>query len=301
MGTAKTEGERWAEELLAALRRDRFTPAAWIRFFGASVDRARENRAGHAGAHRQVLVLGAGGLATWSAVAAFGRPVLGAGGAAWWLLVLLMADWHLGMLERPDGSRLRGLGVANTLTLLRAGAIPLLPALAPTALALAIVGAGLSDVADGFLARSRGQTSRFGAWGDGAADGLLLSVAAATAADQALLPGWVAALVVGRYLAPWVAIAGVYFATARAPRRESHVSGRAPGAVVVVGLAMAGLGIPGATSVTLVGAVGGLATFAATIGLAATRARRARGRAETAAPLPVGPRASSPGTDGWSV
>lgn len=301
MGAAKTDGERWAEELLAALRRDRFAPAAWIRFFAASVDRARENQAGHPRARRQVLALGAGGLATWFAVAAFGRPVLGAGGAAWWLLVLLIADWHLGMLERPDGSPLPGLGAANTLTLVRAGAIALLPALAPTALGLAIVGAGLSDVADGFLARSRGEASRFGAWVDGAADGLLLSVAAVAAADQARLPTWVAALVVGRYLAPWLAIAGVYFATARAPRRGGYVSGRAPGAVVVVGLAMAGLGIPGATSVTLVGAVGGLATFAATIVRAATRARRARGPAERAAPLPAGPRASSPGTDGWCV
>jgi cardiolipin synthase len=301
VGAAKTEGERWAEELLAALRRDRFTPAAWIRFLGASVDRARENRAGHARAHRQALALGAGGLGTWLAVAALGRPVLAAGGAAWWLLVLLMTDWHLGMLERPDGSRLPGLGVANMLTLLRAGAIPLLPALTPAGLALAVLGAGLGDVADGFLARARRETSRFGAWVDGAADGLLLSVAAVAAADQGRVPGWVAALVVSRYLAPWLAIAGVYLATTRAPLRESHVSGRAPGTVVVVGLALAGFGVPGADFVAAVGAVGGLATFAATIVLGATRSRRARGPAERAAPLPAGPRASSPGTDGWSV
>ncbi|MCA1617511.1 MAG: hypothetical protein LC729_03615 [Acidobacteria bacterium] len=47
MGATKTEGERWTEELLTALRRDRFAPTAWIRFFGASVVRARENRSAH--------------------------------------------------------------------------------------------------------------------------------------------------------------------------------------------------------------------------------------------------------------
>jgi phosphatidylglycerophosphate synthase len=158
------------------------------------------------------------------------------------MLVLLMVDWHLGMLERPDGRRLAGLGVANTLTLLRAGAIPLLPALAPTAFGLAVLGDGLSDVADGCLARARGEASRLGAWLDGAVDGVLLSVAAVVAADRALLPIWVAALIVGRYLALWVVIAGVYFATARAPRREGYASGRTLGVVLVVGLTLAALG-----------------------------------------------------------
>ncbi|MCA1617510.1 MAG: hypothetical protein LC729_03610 [Acidobacteria bacterium] len=65
------------------------------------------------------------------------------------LLVLLMAEWHLGMLERAKGHALPDLSVANTITLLRAGAIPLLPVLAPDALGVAVLAAGLSDVADG--------------------------------------------------------------------------------------------------------------------------------------------------------
>jgi phosphatidylglycerophosphate synthase len=66
-----------------------------------------------------------------------------------------------------------------------------------------VLEAGLTDVADGVLARTRAQVSRLGAWLDGAVDGILLSVAAVAAADRALLPVWVAALIVGRYLAPW--------------------------------------------------------------------------------------------------
>jgi phosphatidylglycerophosphate synthase len=278
---AKTDGEAWAEGLLDELRDGRFRAAAWLRFLRGSFARARRNRHERARAHRQVLALAAVGLAAYVGVAAAGEPLFAAVAAAWWVLVLLMVDWHLGMLERPDGTRLAGLGVANTLTLLRAGAIPLLPALAPTELGFAVLGAGLSDVADGLLARARGETSRFGAWVDGAVDGILLSLAAVAAADRALLPTWVAALIVSRYLLPWLAIAGVYFVTARAPRREGHVSGRAPGVVLVVGLTLAAWGVPEAATVAAAGALGGLATFGATI-VTVFRARRSAGHGSRA-------------------
>jgi cardiolipin synthase len=299
--SGKTEGELWAEELLDELRRARFVPSAWLRFLSASFVRARHNRRRHARAHRQLLALAGVGLAACVSGAAPGRPLLATVAAGWWLLLLLMADWHLGMLERPDGRRLGGLGVANTLTLLRAAAVPLLPALAPIALGLAVLAAGLSDVADGWLARARAEASRFGAWLDGAVDGVLLSVAAVAAADDALVPSWVAALIVGRYLAPWLVIAGVYFASARAPSREGYVSGRAPGVVLVLGLALAALGVPGAAFVAAGGALGGLATFGATVVRGISRAQPARARAETAAPPPAAPRASRPDRDGSSA
>lgn len=299
-GQPKSEGELWAEELLGELRAGRFTPRAWRRFLGASFARARSNRRRHARAHRQLLALALLGLGLCGAVAAFGLPLLAAVAAAWWVLVLLMADWHLGMLERPDGSLLSGLGVGNALTLLRAAAIPLLPALTPVALGLVLLGAGISDVVDGFLARARAETSRLGAWADGAVDALLLPVAALAAAAHDLLPVWVAVLIVGRYVAPWVAIGGVYFATAQAPRRDQYVSGRAPGAVLVVGLALAAFDLPGATLVSAAGALGGVTTFAASIIVSARRARPARARAETAVPQPAAPPASSLDTGGSS-
>lgn len=299
-GLPKGEGELWTEELLGELRAGRFTPRAWVRFLGTSFARARSNRRRHARAHRQLLALALLGLSVYGAVAAFGLPLLAAVAAGWWLLVLLMADWHLGMLERPYGSRLSGLGVANTVTLVRAAAIPLLPALAPVALGLVLIGAGISDVVDGFLARARAETSRLGAWTDGAVDALLLAVAAVAAATHGLLPIWVVVLIVGRSVAPWLVIGGVYFATARAPRRGRYVSGRAPGAVLVAGLALAAFDLPGATPVAAAGALGGLATFAATVVVNARRSRPARARAETAVPPPAAPPASSPDRGGSS-
>ena len=299
-GMPRSEGELWAEELLDELRAARFRPGAWLRFLGASFARARSNRRRHRRAHRQLLALGLLGLGVYGGVVASGRPVLAALAAGWWVLVLLMADWHLGMLERPDGSRLSGLGVANTVTLLRAGAIPLLPALAPLALGLVILGAGISDVVDGLLSRARAETSRLGAWADGAVDALLLAVAALAAASHDLLPVWLAVLIVIRYVALWLAIGGVYFATARTPRRDRYVSGRAPGAVLVVGLALAAFDLPGATLVAAAGGLGGAATFAASIIVSARRSRPARARAETAVPQPAAPPASSLDTGGSS-
>ena len=299
-GMPRSEGELWAEELLDELRAGRFKPGAWLRFLGTSFARARSNRRRHRRAHRQALALALLGLALCGGVVALGQPVLAALAAGWWVLVLLMADWHLGMLERPDGSRLSGLGVANTVTLLRAGAIPLLPALRPTELGLALVGAGLSDVIDGAVARARGETSRLGAWADGAVDALLLAVAAVAASAHDLLPAWVAVLIVSRCVAPWLVIGGVYFATARAPRRDGLVSGRAPGAVLLVGLALAAFSVPGAALVAALGAVGGVATFGATVVVSARRSQRARARVERAVPRLAAPPASSPGTDGSS-
>ena len=299
-GMPRSEGGLWAEGLLDELRAGRFKPAAWLRFLWTSFARARSNRRRHRRAHRQVLALALLGLGLPGGVVALGRPLLAALAAGWWVLVLLMADWHLGMLERPDGSRLPGLGVANTVTLLRAGAIPLLPALGPTELGLALVGAGFSDVIDGSLARARGESSRLGAWADGAVDALLLAVAAVAAAAHDLLPAWVAVLIVSRYVALWLVIGGVYFVTARAPRRDGYVSGRAPGAVLLVGFTLAAFGVPGAALVAAVGAVGGVATFGATVVVSARRSRRAHARVERAVPRLAAPPASSPGTDGSS-
>jgi hypothetical protein len=107
---AKSEGELWVEELLDELRGGRFRPAAWSRFLNASFARARRNRQERELAHRQVLALGAVGLVAWAGVAASGRPLFATLAAGWWVLVLLMVDWHLGMLERADGSAMAGLG-----------------------------------------------------------------------------------------------------------------------------------------------------------------------------------------------
>jgi cardiolipin synthase len=212
-----------------------------------------------------------------------------------------MLDWHLGMLERPDGTALPRLGIANILSLGRAAAIPLLPLLTPTALGVTLVVAARTDVADGVVARARKEASRLGAWLDGAVDAVLLSVAALAESNHVLLPTPVAALVVFRYLLPWPTLATIYFFQAQAPSRDGYVSGRAPGAAVFAGLALAAFGIPRAEVVVAAGAIGGLATFAATAVINVRRSRRARVPGETTAPPLAAPRAFPPGRDGSSA
>ena len=258
-----TDGERWAAELLADLRAERYTPRAWGLFLARSFRRAGATRSERRRARAETVALGAAGLAAWGGLAAAGRPGLAAAGAGWWLAVLLMVDWHLGMLERPDGRALDGLGAANVISLARAGLVPALPVLSPTALAAALVAAHATDVLDGRLARARGEVTRLGLWLDGAVDTLLLGVAAVAAARIGAIPGWVAGLVLARCALPWALAAGIYFVRARAPRHDGHVSGRLPGFVLLAGLVLSPFWAGGAT-VVAAGATAGLLTLAAT-------------------------------------
>lgn len=59
--------------------------------------------------------------------------------AVWWAVVMLTLDWHLGMLERPDSTRIDGFGPANALGLVAIGAVPLMPALDAGALAVLVL------------------------------------------------------------------------------------------------------------------------------------------------------------------
>lgn len=246
----------WTEETLASLRAARYTPRAWATFLAASLRRARELRAVYPHAHRRLLALAGAGTAVWLAVGLAGEGRLAAAGGLWWLAACAMTDWHLGLLDGRDR-----LGAANTLTLLRAGAVPAIVLLsrAPAGLAL-FAAAGLSDVADGYLARARDETTRLGLWLDGSVDGLLLAAVAVVA-----LPAWAAALVVGRYAAPWLVIGASYFVRAQRPSLERFVSGRIPGLVTFAGMALALLGVAGAPYLAAAGALAGLGTFTASV------------------------------------
>jgi cardiolipin synthase len=270
-----TEGELWAQQALRELRHGKFAPAAWITFLRASFARAQLRRRQRQQAHREVMALGGAGLVGWIAVGLAGRPALAALGAGWWLLASLMLDWHLGMLERPDGRPLQGLGVANRLTLVRAGVVPLLAVLPPIALAALLLAAGASDVLDGWLARRLDQVSRLGLWLDGSVDGFVLAVAAAAEARSHLLPGWAAAAVLARYLLPWIVVAFAYFVRAEAPRSDNYLRGRVPGMLVLGGIALAALRVPAASLVVVAGAGGGIFTVAVSIARVLT-ARRPR-------------------------
>ncbi len=260
-----TEGERWTRELLAELRAARFAPQAWMLFLSRSFERAAWRRRQQRRAARETLALGAVGLGVWLAVGLAGWPVLSLVGAGWWIGVVLMLDWHLGMLEREDGRPLRSLGAPNVLSLLRMGLVPALPALSPTGLAVALAVAQGVDILDGRLARARDQVTRLGFWLDGSADTLLVGVVAVTLALGGLVGAWLAALVVARAAAPWLFYGIAYFVLARSPRRAGYVSGVVPGALLFAGLVLSALAVPGGPELAAAGAVGGLATFAATV------------------------------------
>jgi len=248
-----TEGELWTRRILAELRAAGFRPRAWIRFLAASFERAALERRSHGAAHRRVLVGAGAGVVVWGAVAALGRPGLALAGIAWHLSLALMVDWHLGMLERRDGSALDGLGRANAITLVRAAAIPALFALDESGLLLGLVLLAGLDVLDGVVARRLDERTRLGAWLDGSTDTLIGLAVALAAFRLAVVPGLLVALVLLRVGVPWILLLRAYFLTPcpfamEGGLRDEGLAARVPGVVaaVGVGLALAGteIGVP---------------------------------------------------------
>jgi len=102
------------------------------------------------------------------------------------------------------------MNVANAITLLRILLIPLLVIFLiegePRFAFLVFVAAGISDGLDGFVARFFGQKTRLGAYLDPIADKLLLTTSFVTMAVLAMLPAWLAVVVVSRDV---IIVAGV--------------------------------------------------------------------------------------------
>lgn len=116
--------------------------------------------------------------------------------------------------------------------------------------ALCVFGfAGLSDAADGFLAKRYALTSRFGAWLDPAADKLLMLASFVTLTKVGAVPLWLTVLVIGRDAA---IVLGVLLARLlEAPLQIAPLMvGKASTVVQVVYVALillllaAGLGLP---------------------------------------------------------
>lgn len=260
-----TDGERWTRGVLADLRDARYRPTAWTAFLAASFRRSADTVSDRPRERRQTLTLGAAGLAAWAVVAILGHLTLAGAGAAWWVLVMAMVWWHLGMLERPDGSRVDGLGRANIVSLARVAAVPALPAVDSTALAIGLVALGALDVIDGWLARNRGEETRLGRWLDGASDTVILTVAAVLAGRTGTLPWWIALVVLVRVALPWLTVTACYFVRATAPATDRYISARIPGAVLMTGVVLALLGWSVGAPLAAAGAIGAIATFVVSV------------------------------------
>ncbi len=102
----------------------------------------------------------------------------------------------------------------NLLTALRLAAAPAFAALLMAGHDRAALGifafAGLSDAADGFLARQFGMTTRFGRYLDPAADKLLMLAAYLTLAVLGLSPWWLTVLVIARDIAIVLAVMAAF-------------------------------------------------------------------------------------------
>ncbi len=269
-----SEAELWARELLEQLRASYFLPHAWIRFLWASFVRAHKRRRERRRAFAQLLALTMAGFGVWALVGWLADPTLALAGGLFWLTTMLMLDWHLGMLERPDGTPINGLGLANVLDVCRVGAVPALAVLSPRWLALALLVIGTLDVLDGRIARARDEVTRLGQWLDSAVDTIVLVTGAWLLVRADVLPVWVGIVAAVRYLTPLVVVTCWYFLAARAPPRYGYVPGRYPGVVLLAGLLLAPFWEPGGVALVAIGAVSGLATFAATM-LRSVRTRAA--------------------------
>jgi hypothetical protein len=205
-----TEGERWSRELLDRLRAERFTTAAWRRFFGDGFRRARTTRGRRPELVRQSRRWGAAGLA---AAVPFGLRA-----TASWVLWWAMIDWHLGMVETSDG-RERPLAAADSLTLARLWAAPVVRRHPEPWL----VAAGMiTDLLDGLLARRAGPT-RLGRDFDSNADTLFLDAALRGAAERGVLDRRLLDLERARLLVGAAVTLGSYFGESEpAPTQQNR-------------------------------------------------------------------------------
>lgn len=234
-----TEGERWACGELARLRATRFAPAAVGRFLVASQRRADEVRRTRPALARQARGWSGAGAAAWIGLGAAGVEPFRrrrAAGLAWWAACAVMLDWHLGMVETPDGAP-RRLSGADAGTLSRAW---LVPVVWDDPRPLAVVAGALSDAMDGVLAR-RGEPTRIGRELEGLVDACFAVAALAGARRRGRLGTAAVLAEAGRQLLGFAYALWAYFARLGAPDPRWTRTARALTPVRAAGLLAAGL------------------------------------------------------------
>jgi cardiolipin synthase len=199
------------EECLQELRRQRYTPAAWLTYARRVGGRVRDAIDANPGAVRSVWTVG---LAFFAAAFLAAVPMalqvdrhlaydFFLQTALWILPAFGLVTLNVGLIRNPEGYALSALNLPTMLTLLRAVLVPGIALfLVERHLVLALctfVVAALSDVADGWLARRWKQETQLGVVLDPVVD-IVFNLAmcfALMAAD--LLPTWVFAVAALRY------------------------------------------------------------------------------------------------------
>ena len=238
---ALTEGERWTRVELARLRSGRWRLRAWNTFLRAAQTRANDTRRGRPGLARQeaiwIAVGGAGWLVAGRLPAASSLGQARRWGPLWWAACAVMLDWHLGMLETPDG-RAVGLGAADALTLARAWLVPAVAARADPTLVLL---GGLTDAVDGPVARAT-RCTRFGHEFDAVVDACFTAAALRGGARRGGLSPLTVHVERGRSVAGIAYVSSAYLLVGRAPAARVRGSGRRAAPVRLAGLVAAGRG-----------------------------------------------------------
>lgn len=220
---ALTEGERWTAQALSDLRVGAYRPRAWMRFVASSLERSAQARVEHPALAAQGRRWGLGGALCWTAACSLARGREGASmswapGLVWWAAVWQMLDWHVGMAEGGDGHPRERLSPADAVTLSRFWLVPVVVGLRHSEIGLpaVIVLGGLTDWADGAVAREHGRT-RLGRDLDTTADLAFFGTAAAAAsAAQRLSPAGTWALLLRYGVGVALSMAAV-FGRARRP------------------------------------------------------------------------------------
>lgn len=231
--------------LLTSLQQRHYSPAAWRRFFADSWQQARAT----ARAHPRLV-------RSWVYVSLLMAVLAAAGIVATWLLegkstalqllpALLICQAlqqgdvyvHLGLNWRPDNDCFREqLGLPTTLTLMRGVLANLLLAhlfsgVTPASslpLGAFLLGI-LTDTLDGHIARRTHSQTRLGGYLDSEADLALYSSVSLCAWLAGLLPAWVAAVMLLRFVAPLLGAVLSYFVAIRQVDLTHTVWGRSAG------------------------------------------------------------------------
>lgn len=210
------------EEYLQDLRRERYSPLAWLVYARRVAARVRTDMLANPLAVRSIWTVALGyfgaafAAAVWMSLAwdreLAERFLLNT--SLWILPAFLFVTLFVGHLRDENGHRLSGLNLPLMLTLLRVSMVPgIMLFLVERHFLVALVTyviASLSDVADGYLARRWRQTTPLGRVLDPLVDIVFNAAMLAGLAAAQLLASWVFWVAVLRYGVLLVGGAGLY-------------------------------------------------------------------------------------------
>jgi phosphatidylglycerophosphate synthase len=232
-------------KLLTALRNEKFSPLAWMRFLGQSWEKSRATANANSTLKRSwartTLLIGLLALAALVASFIFEGPIVALHLLPGFLFCVAWQQsdlfWHLGLNRQTGtGKLLPKVGIANTLTWLRGlGASFLLGRLfggisSPSWLALLVFLSGaVTDILDGHIARRTQTQTKLGHIADGEADFYLYLAITFILIQNSVLPPWLGVALLLRFLIPLFAALVSYFLFAHPVHFSSTTWGKYAG------------------------------------------------------------------------